>query len=177
MQKKILAACLVLTVAALADGFQSTAQWVKYTSVEGRYSILLPQEPKLSTQEGTASTGEKLMNYGAQSSDSDGLYGVNYFDGLPGMTFSLDKARDGMVSAVKGTLLNEDTISLGGYPGRELKITAKNGELEILISARIYSVGGRSYVLQHAFLKASDSPIMVEKTTKFFDSFKVTESK
>lgn len=177
MNIKTLAACLLLLVATLANGFQTNAEWTKYTSAEGRYSVLLPQEPKLSAQEDTASNGEKAMVYTAQSLDSDSRYGVIYFDNRRGTKYSLDKGRDGMVAAVKGTLVSETAVVLEGRPGRELKIAAKNGDADLLIRTRIYTIGNRVYIIQHVFLKASDSPAMAEKTTKFFDSFKATEGK
>ena len=89
----------------------------------------------------------------------DIVYIVGYFDALPGTIFSTDKARDGMVSAVKGTLLNETAISLSGYAGRELNISTKLGTdeptagtkaegVEYLDRARFYEVEKRVYVLQ-----------------------------
>ncbi|MEP6707291.1 MAG: hypothetical protein ABJC05_07215 [Pyrinomonadaceae bacterium] len=113
----------------------------------------------------------------AQATDSDSIYGFIYFDYTPDMAFSLDKARDGAVGAVKGTLLSEEAISLGGYPGRELKVAAKNSDLDLVIRARIYDVGRRVYILEHICQKSSDSPTVAEKTARFFDSFKVTQSK
>src|SRR5437868_6847801 len=113
-KKKTLAACLILIMAALANGFQSATEWVKYDSKEGHYSVLFPEQPKLTSQEGTSPTGEKVAQYMAGVSDSNSLYSVGYFDILPNKTYSLDKGRDGMISAVNGTLVSEDAISLGG---------------------------------------------------------------
>jgi hypothetical protein len=177
MQKKISALCLIFLMLGLASGFQTAAQWVKYDSTEGRYSVLLPQQPELATQEATSATGDKLAQYRAGSADSDSLYSVAYFDLLPNNTYSLDKGRDGMVNAINGTLISEEAISLGGYAGRELKVAAKDGANEFLIRARLFLVEGRVYVLQHAFLKATDSPAIAAKSTKFFDSFKVVTGK
>jgi hypothetical protein len=177
MLKKTLAIFLVLTVAALVNGFQSSAEWVRYDSAQGRYSVLLPQQPKLASQEGTAPSGAKMTQYRATVADSNSMYSVAYFDLLPDTAYSLDKGRDGMVNAVQGTLLSEEVISLEGHPGRELKVLAKNSDYELLIRARLYEIGGRVYILQHAFLKSSDSPTVAEKTAKYFDSFKVTTSK
>lgn len=176
MSKKTLAACLLLTLATLANGFQNSGEWIKYDSAGGRYSVLLPQQPKLESQESTAATGAKLTQYMAKAADSNGLYMVGYFDMLPDTVYSLDKGRDGMLTAVKGTLLSEEAISLGGNAGRELKILVKTPEYELMMRARLYEIGGRVYILQHAFLKSDDSLIVAEKTKRFFDSFKVTAS-
>jgi hypothetical protein len=177
MRKKTLAACLLLTVATLANALQSAAEWVRYDSAEGRYSVLLPKLPTLASQEGTTPTGDKLTQYRAGASDPDSLYSVGYFDLLPNTTYSLDNGRDGMVKAIDGTLLGEEAISLGGHPGRQLKLSFKKSDYEGLVQARLYEIGGRVYILQHAFLKSSDTPSQAQKTNKFFDSFKVTTGK
>lgn len=175
MKRKTLALALAITVYTLAYGLQAAGEWVKHTSAEGRYSVLLPRQPKLSAQEADGPTGGKFTQYMAMTTDADGLFMIGYFNYTSAMTFSLDKARDGMVNAVSGTLLSDEAISLGGHAGREVKVAAKlpDGK-ETLTRARFYDVNGRVYILQHMFLKSSDSPTTAGKTAKFFDSFKVT---
>ena len=165
---------LVLLFAAPARAAQTPGEWVKHASPEGRYSVRLPGEPKHSAQTMDTPAGEKLKQYMAQASDSNCLVMVGYFDYTAAMTFSLDKAREGMVSAVKGTLLAENSISLGGHPGKELRVAVKapNGQ-EFITRARYYDVAGRVYVLQCIFLKATEGPALAEKCERFFDSFKV----
>jgi hypothetical protein len=176
-KNKTLAIFLLLTIATFASGFQNSPEWVKYTSIEGRYNVLMPKQPKLSAQEGTASTGEKMSQYMAQVSDADSLYSLAYFDYGTSMTFSLDKARDGVVASIQGTLLDQQSISLGGHAGREFKVAAKHQNIDILLRARVYDIGGRVYILQHLFKKADDVPRIAAKSAKFFDSFKVNMSK
>jgi hypothetical protein len=165
---------LVLLVSAVIAAAQVSGEWIKYTSAEGRYSVSLPQQPKLSTQDSTAASGEKLPQFVAVSGDGNGGFIAAYFDYRSDMTFSLDKARDGMVTNLHATVLGEDQISLGGSPGKQLKVLAKadNGE-EFLDRARLYDVSRRIYVLQCIFPKAEDSPAIMDKCAKFFDSFKV----
>lgn len=171
--RKAIAAFIVLLGTAFAIAAQS-GEWIKYTSAEGRYDASVPQEPKFSMQEMTASTGEKVPQYLASSLDGNGVFMIGYFDYTAGMTFSLDKARDGMVDAMHGTLLGEDSISLRSTPGRQLKILAKSSEQqEFIVRARVYDVGRRVYVLQCIFPKSEDSPAVAEKSGRFFDSFKV----
>lgn len=174
MKTKMLAAFLMLMVITVANGFQSSTEWVKYTSSEGRYSALIPKQPQLSTQEATAPNGATFTQYMAQSNDADSFYVLGYFDYTPEMVFSLDKARDGMLNATKGTLLKEEVISLGGNHGRDLKVSTRSGELDLLLRVRFYEVGRRIYIIQHLFQKSSDSPAIAEKTARFFNSFKVT---
>ncbi len=172
--KRVAVAVLVFINAGVGFGFQGSSEWVKYNSPEGRYSVLVPTQPKLTTQETTASTGEKVPQYLASSPDGNGVFMVGHFDYTTEITFSLDKARDGMVTAMNATLLGEDSISLGGSPGRQLKLLAKAADQqEFIVRARFYDVGRRVYVLQCIFPKAEDSLGVVDKAEKFFQSFKV----
>jgi hypothetical protein len=169
------AALLVLLIAALPFALQAQTGWIKYNSPEGRYSVLLPGEPKLSTQEATTATGEKFTQYMAASEDSNALYMVGYFDVSSNMTFLFDKARDGFIAAVNGTLLAESAISLGAYPGREAKVSATGGNgTEYLILVRFYQVENRIYVVQFIVSKPADDAVSAQKSAKYFDSFQVT---
>lgn len=170
--KKTTATFLALTAVVLALGCQK--KWVTYTSAEGRYSVLFPGSPSLSTQQATTSTGEKTTQYMANASDFGVVYSVIYFD-KNGMSFSFDGARNGMLAAVKGTLLGERPIRLGDYEGRELRLSATGFDgAEYISLARYYEVGGRIYVVQVVSPKASWGASMDEKAAKFFDSFQAT---
>lgn len=171
--RKAIAASMVLLASVLTIAAQSSGEWIKYTSPEGRYNVSVPQGPKLSSQETTASTGEKVPQYLASSEEGNGVFMIGYFDYTAEMTFSFDKARDAMLAAMHGTLLGEDTVSLGSSPGRQLRLVAKASEQELMVRTRIYDVSKRVYVLQCIFPKAEDGVVVVEKCGKFIDSFKV----
>ncbi len=174
--KKASITLLVLLIAALPFALQGQTGWIKYNSPEGRYSVLFPGEPKLTTQDTTAATGEKMLQYLAMSSDSGAVYMVGYFDSAANMTFSFDKARDGFVAAVKGTLLAEKAISLDGNPGRELKVLAKISEAdELIMMVRFFQAGMRIYVIQLIVPKSSEAATSAEKNVNYFDSFQITK--
>jgi hypothetical protein len=172
--RRTFAVLLVLLVSAFVATAQVNTEWIKYASAEGRYSVSLPQPPTLSTRDSTTASGERVPQFVAMSGDGNGGFRVSYYDYRRSMTFSLDEARDSMVTNLHATLLGEDQISLGGSPGKQLKFLAKadNG-LEFLNRARLYNVSRRIYVLQCIFLKAEDGPAVMDKCEKFFDSFKV----
>ena len=174
--KKASITLLVLLIAALPFALQGQTGWIKYNSPEGRYSVLFPGEPKLTTQDTTAATGEKMLQYLAMSSDSGAVYMVGYFDSAANMTFSFDKARDGFVAAVKGTLLGEKAVSLDGNPGRELKVLAKISEAdELIMMVRFFQAGMRIYVIQLIVPKSSEAATSAEKNVNYFDSFQITK--
>jgi hypothetical protein len=153
----------------------SLAGWIKYSSPEGRYSIKFPAEPKLTSQEASNSDGLKASQYMASAHTSDAFCTVGYFDFASNIVFSLDKARDGVLNRVKGTLLSESLISLGGHAGRELKVTANasNGA-EFLVRVRMYLVDQRVYFLQFIVLATNDTPTFAKQSAEYFDSFSVS---
>ena len=172
--RRATATVLVVIVGALTIAAQDHSEWIKYTSPEGRYSVLVPTQPKLSSQDTTSADGDKVPQYLASSPDGNGVFMIGYFDYKPPVTFSLDKARDAMLKAMEATLLGEDTVSLGGSPGRQLRLLAKTPDgQEFAVRARIYDVATRVYVLQCIFPKAEDGLVVVEKCGKFIDSFRV----
>ena len=177
--KQLLAALLALFLidGVAVSGFQGSSEWIKYDSSEGRYSVLLPARPKLTTQEASAASGEKFLQYIASASDANAVFLTGYFDHISGATFSLDKARDGMVLSVKGTLINEASIALAGNPGREFEVSATGADgVEYLVRARFYDVDQRVYLLQFIIAKADDDKAAGEKAAKYFESFKVIKA-
>ena len=145
--------------------------WIRYESSEGRYSVLLPKKPALTTQEATTADGVKFPQYMANATYDSGVCLTGYFDQVEGTVFNFDNARDGMVKAVKGTLGREARISLDGYEGREFLVTATLSGTEALFRVRIYKVQTRIYVLQFISEKGSESEALVKDSRKYFDSF------
>jgi hypothetical protein len=176
--QKITTALLMVIGGAIAFAAEDSTQWINYTSPTGHYSVLLPAEPKLMDQEGTSATGEKIPQYIAVAEDSTATYMLAYFDySKSTQSFSFDKARDGMLANVKGTLVSEKPISLGRYPGREVKISGKYDDgTEFISRCRVFDVDKRIYMVQFIFKKADDNSDAAAKATKFFDSFKVAKS-
>jgi hypothetical protein len=71
--------------------------------------------------------------------------------------------------------MSETAISLGGYPGRDLKLTAKDNDgSEFLVRARIYAVKNRAYFVQFITSSADRDPSLAQALTRYFDSFSVS---
>lgn len=175
MRKAALPVLLLLFITSLAHAVQDPG-WIDYNSAEGRYNVSLPAEPKLSTQESATAEGQKFLQYLAMAQEPNAVYLIGYFDHVAGTTFSADRARDGMVAAVKGTVVNERTISLGGYSGREMKVGTKSGETEYIILVKFYDTGNRVYVQQVMYPKANEGEAVNTKAAKYFDSFKILKN-
>ena len=170
---KTLRILLILFCPALAAA-QHSEDWIKYESKEGRYSVMLPSQPTIGSQEATTADGVKFTQYKAAVVSGNVAYLIGYFDYAAPMTFTFDKARDGMVTGVNGTLVSERSISLGGYPGRDLRINAKdeNG-VEYDMRARFYDVDRRIYVVQFIAPKSMEVGAADVMATRYFDSFQV----
>ena len=65
---------LILLVAGNAFGLQGSHEWIKYDSPEGGYSVLLPGQPNLTTQEAATANGEKFPQYMASASDAGAVF-------------------------------------------------------------------------------------------------------
>lgn len=187
MRKCFAATLLLLLSASLAFSVQQAANWITYTSPEGRYNVSLPQQPKVTTQESTTADGEKFPQYLASVAEADGVvFMLGYFDVMPGSVFKADVARDSMVKSVAGRLIGESAISLGGYPGHDFKVALKlpaaaaagepPSEKDYIDRARIYEADKRIYILQVIFPKALESDALTARVTKYFDSFQVVKN-
>jgi hypothetical protein len=153
------------------------AKWFTYNSAEGRYSVSVTEAPKLSTQNINAASGDNLVQNLAGASAEPAYLMVGYFDYPATSTFSLAAARDGMVNSLHGNLVDEDSISLGGSPGRAVKIAAKtDGGMDFIDRARFYDINRRIYVLQCLVPVSDEGPVAIKICDQFFDSFRVKNS-
>jgi hypothetical protein len=168
---KRLAVALSLVVATVTIAAQAYPEWVRFRSPEGRCSVLVPVSPTLSAQETKASTGEKFTQYLATVEEGNSAFLLSYFDFTPSMTVTLSKSRDGMLAALKATLVSESQISLGGSPGLEMAFSCKIGDIDYVGRSRIYSIGTRVYAIE-VLMPKSEAPAW--KFDRFFDSFQVT---
>lgn len=180
----VAAITLFIPVACAQEHGQAAARpeppgfkWFTYTSPEGRYSISMTEAPKLTTQNSTGASGDAFVQYMAAVSADPAYLMVGYFDYPQGVTFSLDAARDGMVNSLHGNLLDEDSISLGGSPGRAIKIAAKtDAGVDFIDRARFYDINRRIYVVQCLVPVNNEGAKAIQICNQFFDSFRVKNS-
>lgn len=79
-----------------------------------------------------------------------------------------------MVNTLHGNLVDEDSISLGGSPGRAIKILAKTPDgLDFIDRARFYDINRRIYVVQCLVPVSNEGPGVIQICNQFFDSFRV----
>jgi hypothetical protein len=160
------------------NGFQTETEWIKFTSPEGRFSVLLQHEPKFETVVATDTSG--ITNY--RYSDLETGYGFicEYFDvaSTGAVQDFLDVTRDGIVRGAGATKVGEEKISLNSYPGRELQMAFKVNEgTEITARTRIYLVDKRLYSLTFLYVKSMDALRASDLGKKFFSSFELKPAK
>jgi len=144
-----------------------------FVSETGRFSAALPEDPIEDVQTLPTSAGDLEVHFFTLEKEN-AIYMVVYSDypaevvAQSSPTVMLDGARDGAVSNVQGTLLNEEEITINDYPGRALKVRASDGQATV--HSRVYLVDNRLYQVMVVIPGSADLPTEAED---FLDSFKV----
>lgn len=147
------------------------SDWFEFSSTEGRFSIEFPETP----QEGTIpieTTVGTIELHTASFQAEDIAYMAAYADypealvEMSSAEVMLDGAAAGAPRNVGGQLVDQQTITLDGHPGRALTIDvgAEGGRAE----ARFYMVGTRLYQIVVIGLQAQ---ALDSRAARFLDSF------
>jgi len=177
---------IVLLLSPIASAFQEAEPWRNFNSPEGKFSVLLPTEPKVEVQDVDSAVG-KLTLYSYASSSKAAYLMVSYGDyptepaDAANAERVLDEVLGGVLKSIAGEKLSGDKIVLKGransgatpidYPGREFTAKKIVEGSEVIFSWKIYLVGRRLYQLAAVTNKAdATSP----DVAKFLTSFQVT---
>ena len=163
---------LLLLTATFRLCFAQEAEWVKFESKAGSFSVLMPAQP--TEEKKTTTTTDTLGKPVSYTSNlyiarGDGeIYGAGWVDYQAGYRFDpkkeLELNRDNFVKGVKANLTGSKDITLGAYQGFEF--TAQTDEM--FFKSQVFIVGLRPYMLIHVF-KTENAPT----SKKFFSSFHV----
>ena len=141
MPARLLALTIIICVASVAHAPAQTAEWTKFSSPEGRFVVLVPDEPVGDEQSKVTPVGKVLMHFFTTRSET-GVFIVAYADyAISDVKRELDANRDSFLKGMKATLVSESDIKLQGNPGREIKAARD----QLSIRSRIYLVGKRYY--------------------------------
>jgi hypothetical protein len=155
-----------------------SGDWWSYTpEAPSKFSVVLPEIPKESTDNIPSALGT-IPQHQAMSSRGEGaVYIIAWMD-MPGTATLdakavLDGARDGAVSNVEtGRLRSEKVIKLGGkYTGRQVVIDVSS-PMPMVITGHLYLVGRRFYQ-QQVVVPASATGSESAPMEKFFSSLKL----
>ncbi|HEV2884961.1 MAG TPA: hypothetical protein VGW36_08890 [Pyrinomonadaceae bacterium] len=176
---------ILLLLTTIASAFQAGAPWKTFNSAEGRFSVLMPSDPKVEVKDVDSAVG-KLTLYTYSSSSSAGYLMASYGDyprepsGTAATEKVLDDVTSGVLKSLGGEKVSENKIKLKGptyaggtlveYPGREFTANKTLESGEVVFSWKIYLVGRRLYQLAMVTSKAQAGDPEVQK---FLGSFEV----
>lgn len=124
-------------------------RWKTYTAPDHAFLIELPGEPRIETIQAPLDGGGAVtINTITAKPTSHTSYSCDYTERDSPRTESSDKilesARDGSVRKIQGTVLTQRRITLQGYPGLEIQVSARG---DSLVDERLLLVRNRLYVI------------------------------
>ena len=144
--------------------------WVRYNSVSGRFSVLMPETPEEKT-ETTPSDHGPYTTHLFVVRDTKNVYLIGWVDYDPSFNFNrqaeLEANRDNFVKGINATLVSTRALVLDGYSALEFSAETADRTFQ----SRVYMVGRRPY--QIVIGTPKDDPDAVS-TNRFFSSFKVS---
>ena len=144
--------------------------WVKFTSPEGHFSVLMPETPQDKSETVDSAHGPYTTHLFIVK-DTTSVYLIGWVDYDPSFNFNrqaeLEANRDNFVKGISATLLNTRPTMVDGYSG--LEFTAETGDR--VFKSRVFLVGRRPYQIVIGSPKGFDDTAL---TDRFFSSFKVS---
>ncbi|MBK1987830.1 hypothetical protein A0J48_009810 [Sphaerospermopsis aphanizomenoides BCCUSP55] len=156
----------------------SQSIWKKFSSPEGKFSILMPGTPTESKQKVNTKNGTVEVNlFTIERQQDEVKYTVAYID-YPEDYIELLKRNNLVEQAIdagkktalqnaKGTLISEEKINLGDYLGKEVNYTKPGDKI---IKQRIFLVEKRLYQVSAETTKQKQK-YLTKSITGFCDSF------
>ena len=136
---------LIGTLAFVTVAAQKKPAWKKYRSVEGRFSVIIPCQPDIKTEDLDNGHGTSKQIYQTCGND-DGYYLVSYIDlDVAKGDASLNEYRDGIVKGANASVVAENSISMGSVPGRDLVLVGRSAAGVLNYNLHLYLVGKRLY--------------------------------
>jgi hypothetical protein len=162
--------------------FTASDKWYVLEAKRFGFKVEFPVKPEEKTPSVNSEVGNLDMHlfiYDASKvkSESNLVYLANYTEYPDSAVNSGMKEKlkdifrnsiDGAVSNVKGKLLSEKNVSIGGFEGREARIDFQDGMAVIRI--RMFLVHNKMYMLETITETSKDNNASI---TKFMDSFKL----
>jgi hypothetical protein len=147
--------------------------WIKFSSDEGRFSVLVPDSPNEKTETTDSQHGPYTTHLFVVKATTTNpvVYLIGWVDYDPSFNFNraaeLEANRDNFVKGLNATLLTTRTTVINGYSA--IEFTAETSDR--VFKSRVLLVGRRPYQIVIGSPKGTDDTANV---SKFFNSFKVT---
>jgi len=158
------------TPAPAPSNMNDNGGWVKFTSPNGRFSVLMPEIPPEKTETTDTANGPYTTHLFVVK-DTTSVYLIGWVDYDPSFNFNrqaeLEANRDNFVKGIKAALLSSKATIIDGY--NAIEFTAEAGDR--IFKSRVFLVGRRPYQIVIGSPKGMDDTALVER---FFNSFKVS---
>jgi hypothetical protein len=150
-----------------------------FTSKAGRFTAEFPGDPPPSDQVTNTKAGNATTHYFIVPVGATAGYAIAYTD-VPGSPSEaqikkfnigkmLDSARDGIARGKQARIVNESTVMLDNWPGRDLELVGTGSED---FRWRCYQVKTRLYQMTVGWQKGHEPP--KEIVDKFLNSLKIS---
>ncbi|MDY6784604.1 MAG: hypothetical protein SW833_19015 [Cyanobacteriota bacterium] len=157
--------------------------WQLFASPQGDFEILMPGVPSL-TPVVTTTVGNlpvSIEGFVIQRYDNTVQYLVTRID-LPEELNTEEVEPDRLLAAMQnqivqqtgGQVLQEGTVMLDNYPGRELKLETLEGDRTYVITNRLYWVDRKLYQIS-VTVPQDIEPSLAGSSAGFLDSFKLVQ--
>ena len=145
--------------------------WVRYNSVSGRFSVLVPETPEEKTETEQSDHGPYTTHLFVVR-DTKNVYLIGWVDYDPSFNFNrqaeLEANRDNFVKGINATLVSTRALVLDGYSALEFSAETADRTFK----SRVYMVGRRPYQIVIGTPKDDPDAVL---TSRFFGSFKVSQ--
>lgn len=147
------------------------AAWQEFTSEEGNFAVMMPGAPAYQKSTQPTALGPIDMHL-FTIENRQNAYIVMYSDYPEAVTKTpveslLDGGRNGALASTKGTLINEQNLSLDGFPGREINVNLPDRGL---MKLRVFMVRQRLF---QVMAMGTKEIIEHEDTAKYLASFRL----
>jgi len=153
-----------------APNVADNSGWVRFTSDDGHFSVLMPEIPTDKTETENSAHGPYTTHLYIVK-DSASVYLIGWVEYAPSFDFDrqaeLEANRDNFVNGIKARLLSSRPTVIGGYSA--LEFTAETEDR--IFKSRVYLVGRRPYQIVIGSKKSVDDSAQMNR---FFNSFKVS---
>ncbi len=147
---RVVGLTLVFAVAALARAGDAKSGGVKFRSQAGKFTVVMPAEPKPQTQQVPTPLGP-LDVHMFLVDQGDRAYLVGYSDYPAGSVSDenraevLEGAVNGSAQSLKGAIVSKEKFTLKRRTVEGREIVIEFGEPKMLYRARVFLVGSRLY--------------------------------
>ena len=169
----IVIAVVIMTVFANYQNFLPH-RWQAFSASDKSFSALFPSKPEAEDQQVPLDAGGIAVAHTfVATPEKTASYGLTYYDdprlATETIEEELNRARDGSIAKVQGSIIGERHLAIQGHEARDIDARATGNSL---ITMRLIAVGQRLYLLM-VVDTARQKPDS-KNIQKFFDSLKLS---